>query len=686
MIASATPRVTYMMRRTLCPWKRDSLVKETLAWAQAQGMDEMVWITESSGMYKELLPLSEIQGIVDALAPVKAATEAAGLVYSLNPLTTMGHGDYGHVIKEIHPDLDLMVGHTGQMSRTCACPRSPYWLELMGETFALYASTQPARLWVEDDFRLMNHGAGVRYGCYCDAHLRAFSARVGETVSRQQLVQTILQPGEPHPWRTIWLDMLEEDMLAVGRLLRQRVAAHSPQTELGWMSVAPALHAQEGRGVQKQMLALAGDHRAAIRMTTTHFRENSPRDLLIEDEALQKMLVQLPDGSTRCTEVETCPHSGYTTSATRIAAQIGWACVLGVPNHTLNIFDYLGTPTAESPLYDRMLRERKHVFQAFADAFAPLTTKRGVSIPANPRSARLVRTAEGEDIWEWQERECGWADPLRAFGLPIAYGQQDGVVALTGQGITCLGDESLEAIFAGAVLLDASGLEALHRCGRGDLAGVSLRGSVGNRERPIGPEEMLDPAFGGGHQHYSWTYGSGQIAVLKPAAEARPISRILDDNGEFLYHGLICYENKLGGRVVTAPYFLQGEGPDPYQRGPSLFFYTPYRRQQLHGVMHWLARTTPPLIVHTHAWTLAYRAEDEATIGVAAMNLASDAWEDLRLTVGTTRTIREVEWLDCDGQRQPLDPARWQQKGETVSVNLPVTVPCLHQVACLLSS
>ncbi|MCA1808419.1 MAG: hypothetical protein LC725_02995 [Lentisphaerae bacterium] len=676
-------QTTYMLRRVLCPWNWEQIIDETVAWCIEQRVDEIMWITESSGMYKELLPVPEIREIVARLRVAQAKTEAAGILYSINPLTTIGHGDCGNDVAAIHPGLEMMVDFRGGVSRSCTCTLSPVWLDLMRETFALYASTHPARLWIEDDFRYCGHGPHVRYGCYCLRHIKAFSERIGQAVTREELVDAMLRPGEPHPWRTSWLDFLEEALAEVAAMICKAAQDVSPQTELGWMTSNPMVHELEGRRVTPTMEALAGEMgHAAIRMTMSPRAELGHKELLKVDETLKKMIPRLPAGTTLCTELESHPHSAYTVSATRIGAEIEWACVLGVPHHTMNIFDYIGTPLAEEPTYNEVLRTRKDEFSAFLDAFAELGTFRGIGIPNDPGSARRVHTPHGADMLEFLQGEDGWVDPLRAFGMPIHSSKSETVTAVTGQGIWCMSDDELTKVFSRGVLLDASALQSLQDRGRAELAGAHIERIVGNRDRPTGPEELTDPDFGGGRYRYTWTYGFKRLAVRELDPKARPISRILDADGEFLYHGVVLFENALGGRVASFPHFCGATVPD--QKGPEGPFYSPYRRQQFQALIPWLGRGPAPLMVHTRDWTLPHRADGQHRIGLAVMNINSDTWQGVRMSCATARKVRSIAWLDINGTRHKLAPSMWQQSAGQVVLTLDTTVPSLRTVACFL--
>lgn len=681
------PALTYMLRRKLCPWDAQRIIDETVDWCVEHQVDEIMWITETSAMYKELLPISEIRKIVQTVHTAKQRCDDKGVIHSINPLTTIGHGDFGHDIAARHPGMEMMVDYRGGVSQACACPLSPVWQELMIETFALYAETHPVRLWLEDDWRYLNHGPNVRFGCYCDRHMQAFSAHMGETITREALVEAMLRPGEPHPWRAAWLDFLENLLNDVSVKIREAVHAVSPSTELAWMACNPAAHEAEGRRYGPQMEALAGDGTAAIRMNTTCFHERRIIDMLGTDEALKKAIVQLPGTTTRCTEIETIPHSAYTVSAARIGAQIEWGTILGVPNHTLNIFDYVGTPVSESPLYAPMLRDRKAAFAAFHEAFHALTRFRGIGIPRDPGGIRQTHTdGQEQDMASLLPHETGWSDTLRAFGMPIHYTKNEPITAITGQAVRCMSEAEMEAIFARGVILDASAVQTLEQIGRADLAGVRVKDTVMQRGRPIGPEELTDVDFAGGAHRYTWTFAMGRIAIFEIENGAHPISRIVDADGQPLYHGAVIHDNKLGGRTVCFPYFMQGQGMDPYDKGPSRYFYSPYRRQQMHALVRWLNRGPAPMIVHTHNWVLPHRADGDGRIGLAAMNVNADAWEGVQMTCALDTAPQRIDWLDIDGRRRSLPETAWTHAEGELRLQLDANVPTYRSVAVVLET
>lgn len=671
----------YMIRRVLCPWKLEELVDETVDYCRRSGVDEIIWITESAGMYRELLPLEEIDRLLPGLRHAKERTEAAGMIYSINPLTTIGHGEYGTKLNSVHPEMDFMVDITGKTSIACACPLSSYWRKLMIDTFRRYAETNPARLWIEDDYRYNNHGS-VKFGCFCDRHLEAFNERVGGDYDRQGLVDRLLRPGTPDPARGQWLEFLADTLSEFGAELAREVHAVTPDVQLGWMAVTPVLHDMFGANAHDLLHSLANGRTSAVRMHTIAFQETSYRDMLVLDENIKQMLPVVPDDTLNCTEIETFPNSYYAKSAAGIAAQIEWANILGVPNHTLNIFDYLGSPMAHIPKYGEALRSRKSEFDSFAEAFSKVESMTGIGVLHSPSAPASVHTEKGESHHELAPRGDGWANPLRAFGVPIVYGNDQRVTAVTGQTLYALGENELETVFSKGVLLDGSALETLVDMGGVDLAGAEIERICPPHSVSVGAEELLDPEFGGEKQAYLWTFGNWPKYVLRLAPETRMISRIVTIDGEFLFPGVSLFENALGGRIVVFPFDLGGSGLDPTINRESPSFYSEYRKRQIRAVVKWLGRGWIPLEVDADGWILPHRADATAgSVSLAAMNLNADPWERVTMRASMTGEVNEVTWSDVDGTWRVLAPERWNQKDDLVTIHLTAQVPHLRSVA-----
>ncbi len=674
-----------MLRRVLPMWKPEEAIDEVVEFSLRNHVDEVMWKDESSGSYHEILTIPEVRIRARWLMKAGDRLRQNGIKHSINVMTSLGHGDYGGETLKRHPGLEFFVDYEGNQSKSCACPLSPVWRKLITETFRIYASTRPVRLWIEDDFRCFNHGA-AGFGCCCERHLAEFGRRIGRKITLAQLKKNIIKPGVPHPWRKLWLRFQEEGLTGASEEIRTAVHEISPSTQLGWMSTTPFLMELEGRNPNLQLKAVAGNKTAAIRMTTTQYSEGNPRWMLIEDEALKKVIPQLPPDTVRCTEIESCPHSLYTKSATWIEAQMAWACVLNVPNQTLNLFDYIGTPMSLTPNTAEMLRTRKKFLEAIASEFCGNVTFKGIGLLSHPYAADHVHAGEGKSILELMPKETGWADVLRGFGIPTLCSDTEEVSAVTGQAFRRFSLDEIRRIFSNGVLLDLSALRALKDMGLIHLAGVKLNGEFGQRSRPVGVDSFTDPDFGGGKNHFSWTYALSdtlKIGVLEPAKGAKVISRILDNNLKSIVPGAVLYENELGGRVAVFPHDFSGRNPDAYVKGALSFFYSEYRKEQIQSIIRWLGKETVPLIVHANGWVLPHRSDAEDKVLLAAMNLNYDDWSEIKMECSVKGKVKRVRVMDPDGVWK-TQTVGWQYKGGSFEMEIKLKVPPLRIVAAAL--
>ncbi len=178
----------------------------------------------------------------------------AGVALSLNPWFTLYCVPRGRRRGREHP-FRAMVGENGAHSPIVACPLCEAWQGYLADAFARMArEVGPVAIWLEDDWRLHNHGGDLGWGgCFCEEHLRRFSKSArpgGPEVGRAELLAAILQPGPPHPWRRHWLQLSRKSLLTPLRRVAEAVRAASPETEGALMSSLPDQHALEGRDWQ----------------------------------------------------------------------------------------------------------------------------------------------------------------------------------------------------------------------------------------------------------------------------------------------------------------------------------------------------------------------------------------------------------------------------------------------------
>ena len=147
--------------------------------------------------------------------------------------------------------------------------------------YALYATLKPDFLWIEDDFRLHNHGTLGWGGCFCDKHMAAYAAEAGVShLDRTEFLRAVLAPGVPHPYRESWLKVSRRVMAEVAALIGQSVSKVSPHTKVGLMSCDPSMHCVEGRDWPELLVALSTDEPAVCRPHIPNYSEVSPQKFL----------------------------------------------------------------------------------------------------------------------------------------------------------------------------------------------------------------------------------------------------------------------------------------------------------------------------------------------------------------------------------------------------------------------
>jgi hypothetical protein len=679
-------------------WKADEEIADTARFCQANGFDEVAWILEPPDRFGFVVSPAELRTFVPALQAAKARLEAEGIASSIDNAHTLGHGDVGNDhARQVFPVDAMMVGHDGSQCHESTCPLSPSWQRWAEEFFGIMAATRPHRIWIDDDFRFFNHKP-AHFTCYCPAHLKAFGERTGRPpLTRQELVSAILQPGVPHPLRSAWFDFLSDTLAATIERIRRIVHRVSPGTHVCMMTTTPFLHELEGRDHVHALRSAAGPHPPAVRLATSGYQDGSLRNLYVADEALKRIAPCLPPETLAYTEIESMPYYSYAKSIAWVEAQAVWATVVNVPRHTFNLYDRLGSQYAEQPDYGAALKAIRPYLEAVASVFCAPTVpaappdgairSRGVRLLSHRRSAGHVRTTAGCSFWDLEAKDSGWADALRAFGMPITFSGDEAVVAVTGHALRGF-EDVLPEIFARGVLLDLSGLATLIEMGGQDWVGVEIDrvDGLAMPAKHIAHEALTDPAFGGGPDVFTYCHGvCRRYGVLRPRPGARVVSEIRGLKQTPLFPGVVLYENRLGGRVAVYPYeFVLPDIPDMYVKATSPAFYSNPRRSQLRAVVAWLARDEIPLTVDAEGWILPHRADGADTVGLAAMNLNLDPWQKVTLKAHVTRPVKEVMALAPGGEWKPCPKRQWEHKGEVFDLRLRVSIPPLKVAAAAL--
>ncbi len=423
----------------------------------------------------------------DLAERVAAVAAPAGATMSLNPWHTVMHGDYG---KHLRPgqDFRLMVDPAGRTAELAVCPRDPAWQEYLAGLYGCYAAARPRFLWVEDDFRYHNHAPLEWGGCFCDDHLAEFSRRAGRTLTRSEFVAGLLAPGEPHPYRRIWLETAREALEQAAAGVERAVHAVSPQTRLGLMTSVPAVHASEGRRWTPLLAALCGPHAPAVRIHLPAYAERRPADYLsLFHSIADAHRALLPAGTEVYPELENFPYSRFAKSLAFTRFQLLSAQVLAPSGMTLDFYDLNGNGPVLADRYQDALADTREELDAGLAGGVFARPRQGVAVLVSEESAAALHTASGASMVELYPREYLFGPLLAGYGIPFRYTTDHTlageIVAVGGQYFRTIGAEAARALLErNRALLDAEAVESLIALGLGDLAGADAVAWTGDQE------------------------------------------------------------------------------------------------------------------------------------------------------------------------------------------------------------
>lgn len=622
----ARHRYHYMLRRTFALWKPEETIEEVLDFCGEYGIDEVIWKIDVEEFSHGLTPLDTIRRYLPWLAKARDASASEGILFSINPWVTHNHADRGRDMRPVHPEMGFAVDWTGVESMACACSLSGAWRNWLCDAFGLYASLDPHILWVEDDIRTFNHDP-VEYGCFCPRHLERFSDLVGRKVSREEVIEAILAPGPPHPWRSRWLEMMGGIMIDVVRTLEQAVHGVNPKVLLGLMCSSPSDHALEGRRWHEFTKALSGPNRPAARPCMGCYNQVLPSDLISVMDVMRETIHCLPAETRICAELENFNYSRFSKSVRFTRLQLGICALLRHGEITMNLYDHLGTPLSREPEYGAMLKEVRPRLEAVLEAEGENLALGGSGAPGIEIGVGLIHTddgparvhlAAGSTYRDMDPRGVGWSVPLQSLGVPVTFGPSP-VVALTGQTVRALSPSRIMDLLSQGLLLDATATEALQDLGFGEHLGAALEDWYQESGHPLSAEEFMHEDFGGGPERYMTLINptpDRRFAVLRPRQGSALVSRFVDPDRLPVLPGVVAYQNLLGGRVVQSAADLS--------KGIRSGFLSWNRFDQLGWVVRYLAKDKlmVQMLGGAYLYLVCWRNGSSLVLGIA--NLSSD--------------------------------------------------------------
>ncbi len=525
---------------------------------------------------------------IDVIRQAKEMFARHGVATSLNPWTTTYHAGRG---RGLHPgqDFRLMVGETGADNGMSPCPLCENWQQYLNEYFVyLTREIEPVALWVEDDWRLHNHGGEMGYGgCFCEHCLDRFARMVGrDQVTREEVVAAVAAPGEPHPWRAKWLELAQQALREPAEKLTAALKAAAPEMRIGLMTSIPDIHSIENRDWNGLMDVFTDEgERYLIRPHMPPYTEEPP--ITTTPGFSRQTIANLDRDADIYPELENSPRCGpYSGSHAYSAWEMYNAILYGSRGITINHFDNMGMNT----YYDRgmgaSLGRHRPYFDALMDLRLDDRRARGVKILFSPdvaahkwtgpgSSSGGAKMYTGEDpskmkkgdrsLNQLEADSIAWSKAFYVLGVSHAFtrsttAETGAVFAVSDQTLRCYSDEDIEALLGRRIILDLPSAEILVQRGFGSLIGVDAIKRVALEQAAYSMEEVETAFFGeldgGVRARMCAQRCANPIGALDYSSEVEVLSTIKGPEFEVKFPASGLFTNRMGGMVYTCCYPL----------------------------------------------------------------------------------------------------------------------------------
>ena len=531
-------------------------------------IEEVVLFFAAEEWNNGLLSKTEEDIWFSTVKEAKEILEHSGITVSLNPWMTSLHCSRGRKFPKDRK-FQPMVSPSGKISKACASFADPKWREYVYSLYGRFAALGFRVLWVEDDFRYHNHGPLDWGGGFEPAILKRFSKKTGTPVSREALLDAIIKPGCPHPWRRLWMETWREIKLEVADGLAKAVSAHAPgSSKIGVMSSSLATHSAEGRDWKKLFDAFTIEGEVTHRPHFQSYCEITGPDITYSFWMLDMQKNFRPDSCEVAPEIENFPFTSWNKSDSLSWTHMVIAQLFGSDALLLDVFPFSGNPADSEPETWNMLDRSRPALNWIGERFTKDLRTQGIGIPWHQDAQELIRTEKGNLLNELHEPDCTVnpvSDFLMQYGITVSLRQQENN-AVFGKLAWIFSDDELHGLLSGGLLLDATSAEILCKRGFGNEIGVEFLGMVGREEDSFSLEKVTCNECGVEEGIYFNFNSLPKIGKLRPRKGAREWTEILRPDRSKFGSGIVVFKNKNGGRIVTFASSNPGSVPKCGQR------------------------------------------------------------------------------------------------------------------------
>ena len=420
------------------------------------------------------MTIEEAKPWVAAIQRTKKRLIENGIKVSLNPWIEFGHLDKGRKLKE-GQNFTTMVDYDGTACELVACPLCENWRTYYKEFYQyLIREIEPETIWVEDDFRLHNHGDLKYGGCFCELHMQRYNEKLGTNYTREEFTDLLFRKTCDEKVRNAWLDVSRETMTDLAEFLGKTVKEVGLNTKVGLMSSAQIRHSMEARDWYAVHKGLAQGGEMINRLHLPCYMEICAKEYYTYFNMFPYVCRSyIPKETVVLPELENSAFSTFSKNASFLRFQVESAIPLCIDGMTYDIYDFCGNGINEGFGYGEALAKIMPYLNGVINQGIEYDKAEGIIVPADPNEV-YNRKADVGNFMSYSPDEYYFGAYIAALGLNTKVSTEKSfkgqIVSLCNSAVYNFTKEQLEDLFANNyVILDGSAAIRLFRMGLGHL-------------------------------------------------------------------------------------------------------------------------------------------------------------------------------------------------------------------------
>lgn len=539
------------------------------------------------------------------------------------------------------------VGLNNGASPEVCCPLDKGFQKYIRNAVARIASTHPAHIMLDDDFRLMFR---AQRGCACPLHMAEFNRLANTDLTREELYEALGKYDDVAArYREIFIKTQVDSLIECAKEIRAGIDSVDPSIPGSY-----CLCGNSAEGGYEIATIMAGEgNPITVRLNNASYCERDPRHFShIMHRAAYQLSALSGKPDVVLAETDTCPQNRYSTSAAVLHSHFTFSILEGAKGAKHWI-----TRGAYEPNSGKAYRKKLEKYCGFYHALAEINddlTWLGCKTPVPPKPAYILLSRD------FEAEGNGWySHVLDRFGLPMHFSNNgEGVCFFDSRRDKNFTDDQIIEFLSGKVVLDAVAAEGFISRGFGRYLGVDVK-----RRDPSVPNASGELIYPTG-------------ATSKPPQDVREIIPLSDDvkhyseiyhlrNGvhkDIMFPGVTSYKNELGGTVVV----FGGNSCFDHNLNEAFGFLNESRKRQMIQILTDLDELPVYYPDDCEVLMKAARMKDGRLL-CALLDMSLDSIEELPLVI--RRDVKDIKRITPCGEYESVP---FTKDGERFTLSLTV--------------